>query len=391
MVRITAVKVNTDFFRMLFYWCLIIGALLLFLGKILPSIGTMVSNLDVRYFKKAIQSNIVAGDVIEEEPPVNVLEGINKGIETLTGFSIKNPQTLISYQLVFLKEYNPNMGSNQISGDLEGNDDTGDSRDKADAQQIGEEVAVPKETVINAKGITLINETNYSIDVDEFLNRKVKIPGDAYPQVLIYHTHTYESYTPSAKYKYVPSDTDRSNNPNYNMIRVGEELAQVLRKKYNVSVIHDKTIHDGDSYNRAYTKSQKTLEGYIKKYPKVGLIIDIHRDAANVGGNKLRAVTKIDRENSAQIMMVIGTDGRGMTHPYWRENLALGMRLSKKMNELNPGISKGINLKLGRFNQFLSKNAILMEVGANGSTLDEALRSTNYIARGIVEVLKSAK
>jgi stage II sporulation protein P len=145
--------------------------------------------------------------------------------------------------------------------------------------------SVPKQTVINSKGTTLINETEYIIDPDQIDLKSIKLTAaDTKPIVLIYHTHTCESYTSSQKYKYIPTDNDRTSDTSYNVVRVGEELANILKKQYKIDVIHDKTIHDGDSYNRAYTKSLKTVQGYLSKYPSISLIIDLHRDAADIGG-----------------------------------------------------------------------------------------------------------
>jgi stage II sporulation protein P len=90
---------------------------------------------------------------------------------------------------------------------------------------------------------------------------------------------------------------------------------------------------------------------------------------------------------TAQVMTVLGSDGRGLPHPNWRQNLSLGVLFSKKLNELYPGLSRGVNLKLGRFNQYVSPNAILIEVGANGNTLDEALNSTQCIGSAIAKIL----
>lgn len=393
MVRITAIKVNTQFFKALFaltiFVCIVLTINLIFY----PVINWAVSNTNIRIFEGTIKSTIISNDYSENSENVDMAVLMGKGLEYVLGFSLTKPQSIFGYQIGTVKNYEQMLYLSKISqnqSDIDENDKiiVPDNSKDSSAPDSEPEIT-PKQTVSKAKGVTLINETNYNIDLNTIASQKINISGQGVkPTVLIYHTHTCESYTSSQKYKYVPTDNDRTNDLNYSVVRVGEELASILKNQYKINVIQDKTIHDGDSYNRAYTKSLKTVQGYISKYPSISLIIDLHRDAADLGGKKLRVAEDIAGKPAAQVMTVLGSDGRGLPHPNWRQNLSLGVMFAKKLNEFYPGLSRGVDLKLGRFNQYVSTKSILIEVGANGNTMDEALNSTKYIAEVIAEILK---
>lgn len=363
--------------------------------------NNIVNSINIELFKKAIGNTILIDNLNPENnyDRTYLINLTKQAIEYIIGFNIKKPETIINYQFPMIESYgsyyysatSPESSENMI--DIDENDNQVNEEKKKEVENIKEKAEIiPKEAVSKVKGVTLINETNYNIDLDSIINSTIKIKQEKkVPKVLIYHTHTCESYTPSLKYKYVPSDTDRTSDLNYTVSRVGDELERVLENEYGIDVIHDKTVFDGSSYNSAYTRSEKALKGYMKKYPSISFIIDLHRDAADYNGKKLKVSQEINGKSAAKVMTVIGTDGRGMIHPNWRENLKLGVKFSKKMNDLYPGLSRGINLKLGRFNQYLSNNALLIEVGSNGNTLDESIESTKYIARAISDVLKEAK
>lgn len=398
MVRITAIKINLLYIKLMLLLILSISIFAVIKSLLIPNVtySSIVQKVSIDFFKKAIADTIILKEHNNSENIFDVKINIGDITEYIMGFSIKKPESIITCQMPFISHYEQLASAIPESMmDIDENNQI-IVHEQANTNSKGEETTAepeikPKELVTKASGITLINETNYNIDLASIINSPIKInqkKGD--PVVLIYHTHTCESYYPSPKYKYTPSDNDRTEDLNFNVARVGEKVAGVLKNQYGISTIHDKTVHDRDYYNRAYSKSEKTLQGYIKKYPSI-VAIDIHRDAADINGKKLKVSTSIRGEQAAQAMIVIGTDGRGLSHPNWRENLKLGVKLTHKMNELYPGLSRGINIKLGRFNQFLSPNSILIEIGSNGNTLDEALNSTQYIARVIAEVLNEAK
>ena len=202
------------------------------------------------------------------------------------------------------------------------------------------------------------------------------------PSVLILHTHTTESYTKNGQ-NYKETAQYRTLNTDYNMVQVGEQLAQQLQEM-GIGVIHDTTIHDYPSYTGSYSHSREAVQDYLKKYPSLKLVLDLHRDAAEYdNGSQMETAAVADGVDSAQLMLVVGTDGSGRSHPNWKENLALAAKLQVTLEKRWPGIVRPICLRAERFNQDLMPGALLVEVGAAGNTLEEALVAVDCLAWGI--------
>ena len=196
--------------------------------------------------------------------------------------------------------------------------------------------------------------------------------------VIIFHTHSCESYTSSEKYPYTPTGNYRTTDLNYTVTRVGTELENQL-KNYNFNVVHNQDYHDYPSYNGSYTRSLKTVEEILETAPS-DIIIDLHRDA--VGSRSDYAPTvKIGDEEAAQIMFVIGTNNGGLWHPNWNQNLKFAVKVQEKAEELYPGLFKPIMLTKSRYNQHTGKYANIIEVGATGNTLEQCLNSMKYLAK----------
>jgi len=229
------------------------------------------------------------------------------------------------------------------------------------------------------------NFTKFQIDIKELLKKPLNLNlSKKGPKVLIYHTHTTESYVLKESdlgKKDVPS---YNSNPRYNVVRVGEELAQNL-KKYGIEVLHNGTVHD--KYRpSAYSVSIETLNSYKKSYPSIQVFIDLHRDAVGSDKPKLRMVKEINGKNAAQIMFVVGADGT-LPHPQWKENLKFVLKLQQKLNEKYPGLAKPVWIVAKRYNQQISNQAILIEVGGDGNLLSECLESTKYLAEVLNDVM----
>ncbi|MBO4815668.1 MAG: stage II sporulation protein P [Clostridia bacterium] len=117
------------------------------------------------------------------------------------------------------------------------------------------------------------------------------------------------------------------------------------------------------------------------------LVIDLHRDA--VGSSNTYAPTvKINGNYAAQMMFVIGTDGGGLEHPNWNQNLKIAIKIQEKANEIYPGLFRPIIVRNSRYNQHVAKGACIIEVGATGNTLDECILSMQCLANIIEEVCK---
>jgi len=194
------------------------------------------------------------------------------------------------------------------------------------------------------------------------------------PEVLIYHTHTTESYLPGSATNF--DDTQ-------NVVAVGDELVNELQNNYGISAINDRTVHNATAYTQSYARSAVTFDNYLKKYGDFKLIIDLHRDS---GSNKNAFTLNINGESVAKIMLVMSRK-----NPHFNNNMALANKMIQNSNKLFPGFCKGVcyyNYGTRYFNQDKSNNAVLIEVGADINTTAEAKASSKYLARIIAESLK---
>lgn len=208
------------------------------------------------------------------------------------------------------------------------------------------------------------------------------------PSVLILHSHASESYTNTENY--TESSDYRTLDEAYNMVSIGDRLAAWLEAG-GIGVLHDRVIHDYPSYNDAYTHARQTAEAYLAEYPSIQLILDIHRDAAQTAsGGQIAYTVNYGGQDTAQLMLVIGTDAGGLTHPDWLSNMALAGKLHAQLEKLCPGICRPISLRSQRFNQDLSPGALLVEVGAAGNTRQEALQAAELLAQGILALAHGA-
>lgn len=197
------------------------------------------------------------------------------------------------------------------------------------------------------------------------------------PTVLILSAHATESYENTEGYK--ASAAYRTLDTAYNMISVGQYLAQLLEAR-GIRVIHDTTLHDYPSYTDAYNQSRATAKAWLEKYPSIRLVLDLHRDSVeNKAGQQLRYAVG----DTAQVMFVVGTNASGLNHPNWYENLALAVKFHARLEKQLPGICRPISFRTQRFNQDLSSGALLIEVGAAGNTRQEALRAAEELADAI--------
>ena len=228
-------------------------------------------------------------------------------------------------------------------------------------------------------------------DLEELLCRDLEwdLTGEG-PTVLILHSHATESYTKSKGETYRESSDYRTLDENYNMLSIGDYLAEKL-KAGGLGVVHAKDLHDYPSYSGSYVNSRKTVKAYLKQYPSIQLVLDLHRDAADDGfGGQMDTSATVDGKESARLMMVVGTNAGGMNHPNWEENLALALKLHVVLEKRYPGLCRTISFRKQRFNQDLSPGAMLIEVGAAGNTHAEALVAADALAQGILELAKGS-
>lgn len=280
----------------------------------------------------------------------------------------------------------PKEKQEEVIEEAENEENKGSQTELADTevtiQAVEENNIVPSYTD-EYNGIQIKNQSSYPITEDLFTN---DYSFTNTKDVLIFHTHTCESYTPTENYNYEMTGSYRTTDLNYSVARVGEELKSQL-SVHGYNVLHDTTYHDYPAYNGSYGRSEATVSNILSTSPDIQTIIDLHRDAVGSNNNYAPSVL-INGESVAQLMLVIGTDGGGLYHPNWRENLKLAIMIQEKANELYPGLFRPIILRDSRYNQHLRTGAMIIEVGATGNTMEQCLASMKYLAEVMSEVIK---
>jgi len=225
--------------------------------------------------------------------------------------------------------------------------------------------------------------------VIEVVAPQAVLPAENRPRVLLYHTHTWEAYEMTEETQYTPTETWRTRDERFNMVRVGERLAECLRE-LGFDVVHDKSVFEPPNLSSAYQRSLTMLQERMERGETYDYIFDIHRDAYSGLYNGANGAEH-EGERIAYVMMLVGK-GTGATgsgfdeRPDWPENLELAQRITDSMNALVEGVSREVKIKTGRFNQHVSTGALLIEVGNNRNTLEEALAACPVIARAVYEV-----
>lgn len=255
-----------------------------------------------------------------------------------------------------------------------------------DVSQTQERLPIVESKIMSNNRIK--NDTTYSPDFNALLNQSLSFEiNKDLPSILIVHTHASESYTPTNQNSYLPSDPSRTEDIRFNMVRVGEEMTNEL-KKYGLNVIHDKTIHDYPSYTNSYKNTLSTIDKYIENNPSIQIVLDIHRDALQAeDGTKTKLVTEIDGEKVAQVLVLCGTNQAGLPNDHWEENLKFALKIQDKLDKLYPGFARPLSIRKERFNMHATNGSLILEIGTNGNTLEEALASIKYLAKCIAEVL----
>lgn len=241
----------------------------------------------------------------------------------------------------------------------------------------------------DADSVAVHNSSQYPYDLNRLLSQPLQWDlTEGGPAVLILHTHATESYTQTPDAAYKPSSDYRTLDEAYNMLGIGDRLATLLEAG-GIQVLHDRTLHDYPDYTGAYSAARSTIRRYLKEYPSIRMVLDLHRDASDTDSKtQLKTAVTLDGKDTARLMMVVGTDANGLSHPKWQENMALAVKLHAALERQAPGLCRPISFRAQRFNQDLSLGAMLIEVGAAGDTFAEALAATEQLAQGILTLAR---
>ena len=235
------------------------------------------------------------------------------------------------------------------------------------------------------------NTTDYDIDYEYFLSNDLgfHIEKNNEVQVLIFHTHTTESYLINDNGYYFTDYSFRSEDPNRNMVAVGEEIIKSL-KKNGISAVHATEMHDR-TYTGSYDRSEQTIYKYLEQYPNIKVILDIHRDAVGYDDErgKYKTAFTYNGKKAAQIMIMSGYDPDneyGLGH--WKENLTFALQLQHKAEELYPGMTRPLYFGDFAYNMFINNGSLLIEVGTESNTLSEAKYTGSLLGNVLSEVLR---
>lgn len=261
-----------------------------------------------------------------------------------------------------------------------------------DTPPAEEETAPSTVPAVPLSQLSLNNGTEMEVDLEAVaaLNTTVSLSTQG-PQILIMHTHGTEAYTPDGDDQYTASDSYRTTDEDYNMLRVGEEITAVLEEA-GYSVLHDTTLYDYPSYTGSYARARAGIQALMEEYPSISLVIDVHRDALIASdGTAYKVLTTLEGEKTAQLMLVVGTDAGGLEHPNWRGNLSFALQVQERLLALDTTLPREINLRTSRFNQDLTPASLLVEVGSCGNTLEEALAGGRRFAQALAQALETGE
>lgn len=210
------------------------------------------------------------------------------------------------------------------------------------------------------------------------------------PQVLILHTHATECYQPWDDLWYDPDFAARSLDTSVNMCAVGAVMTDVLNDA-GINTLHDETLHDSPSYTESYGRSAQTARAYLEQYPSIQVILDVHRDAIEQDGTRIKPLTQIDGEDTAQVMIIAGcNNGSTVVLPDWKKNLGFAAAWEAEMETLYPGLTRPVLCGYRFYNQDVSTGSLLIEIGGHANTLEEALRAGEYAARALASLFGAA-
>ncbi|WP_139904054.1 stage II sporulation protein P [Clostridium thermarum] len=329
------------------------------------SSGVYNSLLYVQVLNKAMP--IVEVTTFEEESMAEAAVTIKGEVLKLLGINMYNPLSIIGKEISFFSNLTYEFtGTGEVKSDYVL--DTNITPFNLTDSQITADTTQSDNT-----GLTGDSSGNVVSVQDPTLKQELKPEK---PQVLIYHSHTEEAFGINGA---------NNKDPQKNVVAVGEALKNELENTYGISVIHDTTVHCYP-YNGSYQNSRKTVENYLKQYGDFDLIIDMHRDSVY---SKANVTTRINGEDVSKIMFVLTKK-----NPHYSKNAEVTDKLMSICDNLFPGFTRAVcyyNFGTLYFNQDLSNNAILIEVGAHTNTHEEAINSSKYMGRMIAEYLKDKK
>lgn len=241
------------------------------------------------------------------------------------------------------------------------------------------------------KNVTVKNATaTKSLNIEKVLKEPLKlaIKDKTKPAVLIIHTHTTEGFEMLDRGWYARDYSSRTADSAKNIARVGTEVADQLTKA-GYAVIHDKTVYD-TTYRGAYERSRASIEKHLKKYPELQVVLDIHRDAIQyTDGRRVKPTAVINGKKAAQIMIATGAEEKTVKNfSNWEHNLRFALKLQQQCETVFPGLMRPVLFCTKKYNLDLTRCSLLLEMGSDVNTLDEAAYSGRMLGFALARLLE---
>ena len=221
------------------------------------------------------------------------------------------------------------------------------------------------------------------LDGTVLAEKDLTLSGEGDPLVYIYHTHSQEGYADS-----------KSGDASMSVIALGDRLTEILTEEYGLSVLHNPYAYDmvegEEERSRAYNYAKADLEKVLEEHPSIQVIIDLHRDAVP---EEMHLVTEIDGKPTAKIMFFNGLsenregEMESLPNPYREDNLAFSLQMMLNAEAYYPGFMRGIYLKCYRYNLHFRPRSVLVEVGAQNNTFEEAMNAMEPLAEILYSVI----
>jgi len=331
----------------------------------LNSLASQISFSD-NYLKQFLSQGLplLEFDNAEYISPESIVARVLSAVTTV---NLETPKGLLESQFAYMQEMEIEAVSVPFS-DM--GQDLGELEDLEG--QIAPENIKPSETTDDNQSHKNPDGTQQAGQGDETST----LNGDK-PLVGLYTTHNSEKY--SGEVKSVNTNEEEPKG----VVRVAQVLEKTLRDKYKIGAVRSQQVHDYPDWNLSYTKSKETGKSLLAKNPSIQVLIDIHRDA----GIKDKQSVIIKGRSAAKVLIIVGSAQR-LENPNWEKNKEFADKVHAKMNELYPGLSRGVRVQTGRYNQHLHPRAILLEMGNAKNSLAEAEYSAELMAHVISEILK---
>ncbi len=318
-----------------------------------------------------------------------------------------SPKDLLDSKIILSEGYGAEAEDFPYEVDLQNpldmvSDNPGDKPYPQENEWSGNGVPIVRTTYGEYSGTTYFNladggqvNNKTSLSNEKLIEESRKLPDFTLsdtdePQVLIYHTHTTESFEPYVRDNLDANFNYRTTDETKNMIMVGNAIQAEL-ESHGIGVIHVTEVHDYPSYNGSYSRSRESIVPVLEQYPTIKIALDIHRDAISNSEFAAQPYVEIDGKEAAQIMIISGCDDGTLGMPDYIKNFHFACTLQQQFENDYAGFTRPILFDYRHYNQDLTTGSLLIEVGSHGNTLEQVQYSGQLIGRSLCNLFDKIK